>query len=128
GNSRPQQMSFSLYVRLKKAEGSLVRLLGQIGRRGYDVLAVKAELSADRKAFDVVVDFEPFMPVPPAVQEARPAEVLPRLVEKLIEVEKVELRSSSGKSLAATSGNGTDAPAKPKAPAGKPGGMEFLQE
>ena len=116
-------MSFSLYVRLKKAEGSLVRLLGQIGRRGYDVLGVRAELSADRQAFDVVVDFEPFMPNPPAVQEARPADVLPRLVEKLVEVEKVELRSTSGKS-----GNGTDAPAKPRSPAGKPGGMEFLQE
>jgi len=118
-------MSFSLYVRLKKAEGSLVRLLGQIGRRGYDVLGVKAELSADRKAVDVVVDFEPFLPVPPAVQEARPAEVLPRLVEKLIEVEKVELRTSTGKPLQAASGNGSDAAPKPKAPAGGP---HFLEE
>jgi acetolactate synthase regulatory subunit len=118
-------MSFSLYVRLKKAEGSLVRLLGQIGRRGYDVLAVRAELSADRKAFDVVVDFEPFMPVPPAVQEARPAEVLPRLVEKLVEVEKVELRTSSGKPVPGASGNGSDAAPKSKAPAGEP---HFLEE
>jgi len=118
-------MSFSIYVRLKKAEGSLVRLLGQIGRRGYDVLAVKAELSSDRKAFDVVVDFEPFMPVPPAVQEARPAEVLPRLVEKLVEVEKVELRGSGGKPLPAAPGNGSEAVPKPKAPAGGP---HFLEE
>ena len=122
-------MSFSLYVRLKKAEGSLVRLLGQIGRRGYDVLAVRAELSADRKAFDVVVDFEPFMPVPPAVQEARPAEVLPRLVEKLVEVEKVELRTSASKPLPAAPGNGSEAAPKPKTPAGKAGGeMHFLEE
>src|SRR5215831_20235400 len=99
-------MSHSLYVRLKKAEGALVRLLGQIGRRGYDVLGVRAELSADRKAFDVVVDFEPFMPVPPAVQQARPAEVLPALVAKLIEVEKVELHSAGGKPVAAPA-NGT---------------------
>jgi len=116
-------MSFSLYVRLKKAEGSLVRLLGQIGRRGYDVLGVRAELSADQKAFDVIVDFEPFMPVPPAVQEARPAEVLPRLVEKLLDVEKVELRSAS-----AASGNGVDAAPKPKKSAGKPGDMHFLED
>ena len=121
-------MSHTLYVRLAKAEGSLVRLLGQIGRRGYDVLGVRAELSADGKAFDVVVDFKPFMPVPPAVQQARPAEVLPALVAKLIEVEKVELRAAGAKPLPAPSGNGTDAPSKPKAAAGKPGAMEFLQE
>jgi acetolactate synthase regulatory subunit len=120
-------MSHTLYVRLAKAEGSLVRLLGQIGRRGYDVLGVRAELSGDGKAFDVVVEFNPFMPVPPAVQQARPAEVLPALVAKLVEVEKVELRSASGKPVS-TSGNGTDAASKPKSPAGKPGGMEFLQE
>src|SRR6185436_17483362 len=102
-------MSFSLYVRLKKAEGALARLLGQIGRRGYDVLGVRAELSADGKVFDVVVDFAPFMPVPPAVQQARPAEVLPALVAKLVEVEKVELR-----------GPGPEAPAtKAAAPAPK---------
>jgi acetolactate synthase regulatory subunit len=117
-------MSFSLHVRLKKAEGSLVRLLGQIGRRGYDVLGVRAELSADRQAFDVVVEFEPFMPVPPAAQEARPAEVLPRLVEKLLEVEKVELR---GPGSPATK-TAPQAP-KSKAGAGKPGGdMHFLEE
>lgn len=117
-------MSFSLYVRLKKAEGSLVRLLGQIGRRGYDVLGVRAELSADKKTFDVVVEFEPFMPVPPAAQEARPVEVLPRLVEKLIEVEKVELRGAGSPATKDPS----PAP-KSKAAAGKSGGdMHFLQE
>mgnify|MGYP003579742751 CR=1 FL=1 len=116
-------MSFTLVVRLKKAEGSLVRLLGQIGRRGYDVLGVRAELAADKKAFDVVVEFEPFMPVPPAVQQARPAEVLPALVAKLVEVEKVELRGPDSPA--------TKAPAsapKSKAAAGKSGDMHFLDE
>jgi acetolactate synthase regulatory subunit len=114
-------MSHSLYVRLKKAEGSLVRLLGQIGRRGYDVLGVRAELSADGTAFDVVVDFKPFMPVPPAVQQARPAEVLPALVAKLVEVEKVELRGSE------SSATKPAAPApKSKTPAGKAGDMHFV--
>jgi len=114
-------MSFKLLVRLKKAEGSLVRLLGQIGRRGYDVLGVRADLSADGQAFDVVVDFMPFMPVPPAVQQARPAEVLPALVAKLVEVEKVELRSSDAAATKAA------APApKSKASAGKAGDMHFV--
>ena len=116
-------MSHTLIVRLKKAEGSIIRLLGQIGRRGYDVLGVTARLSADKAAFDVTVEFEPFMPVPPAAQEARPAEVLPRLVEKLIEVESVELRGPG-------SGPKTAPPApKSKAAAGKPAGdMQFLGE
>jgi len=117
-------MSFTLHVRLKKAEGALVRLLGQIGRRGYDVLGVRAELSADKKAFDVVVDFEPFMPVPPAVQQARPAEVLPALVAKLIEVEKVELRGSGSAPEAPATKAAAPAP-KSKAPAGD---MQFLKE
>ena len=116
-------MSFTLHVRLKKAEGALVRLLGQIGRRGYDVLGVRAELSADKKAFDVVVDFEPFMPVPPAVQQARPAEVLPALVAKLVEVEKVELRGPGSEAPATKAA----APApKSKAAAGKSGDMHFV--
>jgi acetolactate synthase regulatory subunit len=116
-------MSHTLHVRLKKAEGALVRLLGQIGRRGYDVLGVRAELSADRKTFDVVVDFEPFMPVPPAVQQARPAEVLHALVAKLVEVEKVELRGSGSEGPATKSG----APApKSKTAAGKAGDMHFV--
>ena len=114
-------MSHTLHVRLKKAEGSLVRLLGQIGRRGYDVLGVRAELSADGKTFDVVVDFSPFMPVPPAVQQARPAEVLPALVAKLVEVEKVELRSPGAPATKAA----PPAP-KSKASAGKAGDMHFV--
>jgi acetolactate synthase regulatory subunit len=118
-------MSFTLIVRLKKAEGSLVRLLGQIGRRGYDVLGVRAELSADRQAFDVTVEFVPFMPVPPAVQQARPAEVLPALVAKLVEVEKVELRASDPGPHATKAA--PPAP-KSKAAAGKSGDMHFLDE
>ena len=114
-------MSHTLHVRLKKAEGALVRLLGQIGRRGYDVLGVRAELSADRKTFDVVVDVEPFMPVPPALPQPRPVEVLPALVAKLIEVEKVELRGSEGPATKSA------APApKSKTAAGKAGDMHFV--
>ncbi len=122
-------MSFTLLVRLKKAEGSLVRLLGQIGRRGYDVLGVTAKLSSDRAAFDVVVEFEPFMPIPPAVQEARPAEVLVALVAKLVEVEKVELRSSAAaKPPAAAPGNGAPQEPPKKAGAGKSAGEVHWEE
>jgi len=121
-------MSSTLYVRLKKAEGCLVRLLGQIGRRGYDVLAVSATLSADRTVFEVLVECEPFIPVPPAIQQPRPIEVLPSLIRKLVEVETAELRSAAPKAAPGGSGNGSDAAPKPKASAGKPGDMHFLED
>jgi acetolactate synthase regulatory subunit len=94
-----------------------VRLLGQIGRRGYDVLGVQADLSEDQKSFDVLVEFVPIMPVPPAVQEARPADVLASLVAKLVEVEKVELRTPVPKPKST-----------PKTPAAKSGGGEMHWE
>ncbi len=114
-----------------------MRLLGQIGRRGYDVLGVRAELSSDGKTFDVVVEFQPFMPVPPAVQQARPAEVLPALVAKLVEVEKVELRGPGAAAAPPATKAAAPAP-KSKAPSasakatadkpGKAGDMHFLDE
>lgn len=121
-------MSFTLHVRLRKAEGALVRLLGQIGRRGYDVLGVRAELAQDRRAFDVVVEFEPFMPVPPAVQQARPAEVLPALVAKLVEVESVELRSSGPRPAPEAPAKGAAAAPKHRAAAGQPSGELHWEE
>ena len=90
-------MSHVLEVRVKRAEGCLLRVLGQIGRRGYEVLGVVAKLSADGKVFDVEVEFEPFVPKPVASEPAlpvRPPEVLPALVEKLVDVERAVLRSS----------------------------------
>ena len=88
-------MSHLLKVQMRKAEGALLRLLGQIGRRGYDILRVNADLTPDRKAWYVTVEFEPIMPAPPGVQQQRPAEVLPPLVAKLIDVVKVELVGSA---------------------------------
>ena len=81
-----------LHVRLKKTEGALLRLLGQVGRRGYDVLGVSAKLDEAKAAFDVVLEFSPILPAPPAPPQPRPAEVLPALVRKLVDVESAELR------------------------------------
>ena len=83
-------MSATLKVRLRRSEGALLRLLGQIGRRGYDVLGVSARLVENRSVFDVTVEFEPIVPLTNA---PRPAEVLPRLVGKLVDVLQVELAS-----------------------------------
>jgi len=111
-------MSYTLLVKLKKTEGSVLRLLGQIGRRGYDILGVTAKLTADGRTFDVTVDFEPIMPAPPAPQQPRPADVLPALVAKLVDVQHVELRAPGVRPEASK-------PAEPKAKAGKPGEMAW---
>jgi acetolactate synthase regulatory subunit len=111
-------MSHTLLVKVKKAEGCILRLLGQIGRRGYDILGVTAKLTPDRLSFDVVVEFEPIMPTPPAPQQPRPAEVLPALVAKLVDVQHVELRAPGARPEAAK-------PAAPKTKAGKPGEMAW---
>ena len=114
-------MSATLKVRLRRAEGCLLRLLGQIGRRGYEVLAVSARLSADRKTFDVDVEFEPFVPLAPG--KPRPAEVLPHLVSKLVDVMSVELVYATGKSVSTEPpGNGSPQEPKKKPAAGKPTG------
>jgi acetolactate synthase regulatory subunit len=111
-------MSHTLLVKVKKTEGSLLRLLGQIGRRGYDILGVTAKLTADGKSFDVTVDFEPIMPAPPAPQQPRPADVLPALVAKLVDVQHVEFRASGASPEVVK-------PSVPKSKAGKPGEMAW---
>jgi acetolactate synthase regulatory subunit len=111
-------MSHTLLVKVKKAEGCILRLLGQIGRRGYDILGVTAKLTPDRQSFDVVVEFEPIMPAPPAPPQPRPAEVLPALVAKLVDVQHVELRAPGARPEAAK-------PSAPKTKAGKPGEMAW---
>jgi acetolactate synthase regulatory subunit len=113
-------MNAKLKIVMRKAEGALLRLLGQIGRRGYDVLRVNADLTPDRKAWHVIVEFEPIMPAPPAPQQPRPAEVLPALVAKLVDVVSVELTLPGGVKPAAAE------PPKAAAPA-KKGEMEWQE-
>ena len=83
-------MSHTLAVRIKREEAALVRLLGQISRRGYEILAVRARLTPDQGGFEVEVEFEPIQPL--GVANPRPADLLPSLVSKLWGVEVAELR------------------------------------
>lgn len=83
-------MSHTLDVRIKREEAALVRLLGQISRRGYEILAVRARLTPDQGGFEVEVEFEPIQPLGAATP--RPADLLPSLVSKLWGVEVAELR------------------------------------
>lgn len=111
-------MSATLNVRIRRGEGCLLRLLGQIGRRGYEVLAVTARLSADGKVFEVGVEIEPFIPLAPG--KPRPLEVLPALLRKLVEVESAEFTEATRP--AAPRGP------EPKAKAGKPTGEMAWEE
>ena len=111
-------MSTKLVVRLRHSEGAIVRLLGQVGRRGYDVLGVSARLSADGKTFDVVVEFAPFIPLAPG--KARPIEVLPALCRKLVDVLSAELAEPAARLPAEPPGNGS--PHEAPKPAPKPAG------
>lgn len=110
-------MSMKLKVRLRHSEGALVRLLGQIGRRGYDVLGVTARLATDGKTFDVLVEFDCFVPMSNA---PRPAAVLPSLCRKLVEVESAELVESGPRPAADAPGNGSAH--APQPPAARPAG------
>ena len=83
-------MSHTLDVRIKREEAALLRLLGQISRRGYEILAVRARLTPDQRGFEVEVEFEPIQPLGAA--KPRPADLLPSLVSKLWGVEVAELR------------------------------------
>jgi acetolactate synthase regulatory subunit len=83
-------MSHTLDVRIQREEAALVRLLGQISRRGYDILAVRARLTPDQGAFEVEVEFEPIQPLGAA--KPRPADLLPSLVSRLWGVEVAALR------------------------------------
>ena len=85
-------MSFTLCVKMKKVEGALVRLLGLIGRRGYDVTRVEATLSGARTAFDIVLEVESIYPQ--GKPGFRPEDVLLRVVEKLYDVESVSLKDA----------------------------------
>ena len=107
-------MKALLHIRIRKAEGCLVRLLGLVQRRGYDVRGVTARLTGDGKAFDVVLDVLPIQPA------NRPMEVLVRMVDKLYDVESVRLEEGAGaRPGVAEPSNGSDAAAPAKKAAGK---------
>ena len=83
-------MTFSLWLRLRREEGALQRLIGVVRRRGYDVLDLEAHTRADGASMDVVLTLE----------SERPSEVLERHVAKLIEVEAVVLTKKTQKASA----------------------------
>ena len=107
-------MRHVLHIRIRKAEGCLVRLLGLVQRRGYDVRDVTARLAADEKAFDVILTVRPILPA------NRPLDVLLRMVDKLYDVESARLEEVvDARPGGAEPSNGSDEAAVAKKAAGK---------
>ncbi len=71
-------MNTMIQLRVKTAEGALIRVLGVVRRRGFEV----ARLVANRSDRDACVD------VVMMVEGERPADVLVRQLEKLFDVEE----------------------------------------
>ena len=82
-------MNYQLNIKMRKAEGSLVRLLGVVQRRCYDVLSMTAQLDASERLYDIRLVFRPIATsVSPT---GRPADILERMVARLYDVDSVEL-------------------------------------
>lgn len=82
-------MSFQLQLRVKKAERSIERVLGLVGRRGYEIEKILAQPSEGSSGIDVTL----------TIQSDRSGEVLVRQIAKLYEVEQVELTDRESDSL-----------------------------
>ena len=77
-------MSFSLELTVRRSERALERLIGVVGRRGYEVTGVSANLVAGGHALAVKLTLE----------SERPAELLAKHLEKLHEVSEVRAGTS----------------------------------
>jgi acetolactate synthase regulatory subunit len=77
-------MNSILQVRLRDDEGGIVRLLGMVRRRGYEVVQLSANRAKDERCFDLVM----------VVEGDRSPQVLVRQMARMLEVEKVHLFDS----------------------------------
>jgi acetolactate synthase regulatory subunit len=75
----------TLQLRVKNEEGALLRILGMTRRRRFDLVSVNADLSADGRFMDVRL----------TVKAERSAPAFVRQIEKLVDVDRVELVDSA---------------------------------
>ena len=74
-------MSFNLDIELKRTERAFERVLGLVGRRGYDLVSASADSSDDRRSMRVQLTLE----------SDRSGEPLVHHLAKLYEVEQVRI-------------------------------------
>ena len=78
-------MSFELNARLKRTEGALLRMMGLLGRRGFEVVRLNVRPSEDGAAYEVTA----------LLTGDRPSDVLVRQVRRLFDVDSAEVREPS---------------------------------
>ena len=74
-------MRFTLELVLKRSERSFERVIGLLGRRGCELVAVRASMSEDERVLRVSLTLE----------SSRRAETLARQLDRLVEVESVRI-------------------------------------
>lgn len=72
-------MSFTMEVEARKSAEALVRVLGLVRRRGYEVETVQAVPTVDGSSLRMCL----------GIESDRPADLLARQLEKLVDVERV---------------------------------------
>lgn len=82
-------MNTQLNIRMRRAEGCLVRLLGVVQRRGYEVVSLTADLDSEARAYDIRLVFSPISTT--AEPAGRPPDILVRMIERLYDVDSVEV-------------------------------------
>lgn len=75
----------TLQLRVKNEEGALLRVLSTARRRRFDLVSVNADSSADGRFMDVRL----------TVKAERSAPAFVRQIEKLVDVDRVELLDSA---------------------------------
>ena len=91
---KPQEI-IEAVRKMKKKERAFERVLGLVGRRGYDFVSVSAEASEDRSSLMVLLTLE----------SERPGDVLVNHLAKLVEVEQVEMAPTAGRLLQYSGGS-----------------------
>jgi acetolactate synthase regulatory subunit len=87
-------MTFELLLTVRAAEGSLVRVFGLVGRRGWDVVAASVRPAADERMRHVELRVR---------GDGRGGEVIARQMAKLYDVVHVEWRSEGTSAASTTS-------------------------
>lgn len=82
----------TLQLRVKNEEGALLRVLSTARRRRFDLVSVNADSSADGRFMDVRL----------TVKAERSAPAFVRQIEKLVDVDRVELVDSAAADSGAT--------------------------
>lgn len=78
-------MTTTYHVRLKRSEGALLRMLGLVGRRGFEATELRSLATGCGRWLDVTM----------TLVGERPRDVLARQIDRLFDVERVAFADPS---------------------------------